>query len=113
VSVATGKGSVIPEFESSGLLPPGIHLATWTEIVERFGYNRQREWLLGGLLRALDALRAAGCAAAYLDGSFVTSKVVPGDYDLCWSLQGVDPTQLDPVLLKFDNHRQAMKAKYQ
>jgi len=43
----------------------------------------------------------------------VTAKKVPGDYDVCWSLQGVDPTRLDPVLLNFDNHRQAMKAKYQ
>jgi len=104
---------VIPDFEPSGLLGPGIHLATWAEIVERFGYNPQRQALLGSLRRALEALRSAGCAAAYLDGSFVSAKLVPGDYDMCWSLQGVDPTQLDPVLLNFDNHRQAMKAKYQ
>ena len=104
---------MIPDFEPSGLLAPGIHLAAWAEIVERFGYNPQRESLLGALRRALDALRTAGCVAAYLDGSFVTAKKVPGDYDMCWSLQGVDPTRLDPVLLNFDNHRQAMKAKYQ
>ncbi len=104
---------MIPNFEPSGLLPPGIHLATWAEIVGRFGNNPQRDSLLDALRRALDALRVAGCVAAYLDGSFVTEKKVPGDYDMCWSLQGVDHTRLDPVLLNFDNHRQAMKAKYQ
>lgn len=103
---------MIPDFGSSGLLPAGIHLATWAEIVGRFGYNPQRVMLLGALRRALEALCAAGCVAAYLDGSFVTSKAVPVDYDLCWSIHGVDPARLDPVLLTFDNHRQAMKAKY-
>jgi hypothetical protein len=104
---------LIPDFEPSGLLKPGVHDATWAEIVERFGYNPQRELLLGSLQRALQALRDAGCTAAYLDGSFVTAKAIPGDYDLCWSIQGVDPNRLDPVLLDFDNHRRAMKAKYQ
>lgn len=104
---------MIPDFEPSGLLTPGVHGATWAEIVERFGYNPQRTLLLGSLQRALVALRYAGCTVAYLDGSFVTTKPIPGDYDLCWSFQGVDPVRLDPVFLDFDNHRQAMKAKYQ
>jgi hypothetical protein len=37
---------------------------------------------------------------------------VPGDFDACWSVSGVDPNLLDPVLLTFDNHRAAQKAKY-
>jgi hypothetical protein len=64
------------------------------------------------LYRALVALRAAGCTAAYLDGSFVTAKDLPGDYDLCWSVAGVNPALIDRVLLKFDDGRRAMKAKY-
>lgn len=104
---------MIPDFEPSGLLGPGVHQATWAEIVKRFGYNPQRELLLGSLRRALEALRTAGCITAYLDGSFVTAKLVPGDYDLCWSMHGVDPTRLDPVLLDFSDHRKAMNAKYQ
>ena len=103
---------MIPDFDASGLLPPGIHLANWDEVVHRFGHNPHRHALLQGLKRALQALRSAGCIQAYLDGSFVTSKVVPGDYDLCWSVLGVDPTRLDPVLLKFDDARRAMNAKY-
>ena len=62
-------------------LPPGIHLATWPERVERFGTNERRNEIFAGLLRALQALKAAGCQRAFVDGSFVTSKEVPGDFD--------------------------------
>jgi hypothetical protein len=103
---------LIPAFDASGLLPPGAHVADWAEIADRFGHNPQRQWLLQALKRALDALKAAGCVHVYLDGSFVTAKPVPRDYDLCWSFAGTDPTRIDPVLLDFDNGRRAMKAKY-
>jgi hypothetical protein len=68
--------------------------------------------LLAGLKAALDALRAAGCRRAYIDGSFVTTKATPGDFDGCWEVGGVDPDLLDPVLLVFANQRAAQKAKY-
>jgi len=103
---------MVPPFEPTGVLPPGVHSADWSEVVGRFGHNTHRQWLLQGLRRALDALKAAGCTAVYLDGSFVTSKAIPGDYDLCWSMVSVDPNLLDPVLVKFDDGRRAMKAKY-
>jgi hypothetical protein len=64
------------------------------------------------MLAALDALRAAGCRRAYVDGSFVTAKPDPGDFDGCWETGGVDPARLDPVLMTFDRGRQAQKAKY-
>ncbi len=54
----------------------------------------------------------AGCRTAYLNGSFVTSKESPNDYDACWEEAGVDPTVLDPVLLTFDPGRAMQKAKY-
>lgn len=50
-----------------------------------------------GMKRALDMLRRAKCATVYIDGSFVTSKDHPKDYDGCWSPVGVDPQQLDPI----------------
>jgi len=48
----------------------------------------------------------------YLDGSFITAKESPGDFDGCWDLNGVNPAQLDPVLLRFDPGRMAQKIKY-
>jgi len=61
---------------------------------------------------ALESLRSAGCATVYVNGSFVTAKEIPGDFDACWDMKGVDPERLDPVLLTFAQGRAAQKAKY-
>jgi hypothetical protein len=60
----------------------------------------------------VDALRQAGCTTLYLDGSFVTGKPHPDDFDGCWEIAGVDPTLLDPILLQFANKREAQKKKF-
>jgi hypothetical protein len=60
----------------------------------------------------LQALKAAVCTRAYVNGSFVTSKEVPGDFDGCRDDTGVDYDLLDPVLLEFARHRAAQKAKF-
>ncbi|MGI8559093.1 MAG: DUF6932 family protein [Solirubrobacteraceae bacterium] len=103
---------MIPSFDERGNLPPGIHPATWDEILERYATNQRREQLLSGLRAAIDSLRAAGCRRVYLDGSFVTDKELPGDFDVCWEMDGVDPARLDPVLLDFADLRAAQKARY-
>jgi hypothetical protein len=102
----------LPPFADSGNLPEGVHEATWDEVVERFGANERRRELLEGLRQALDSLREAGCHRAYLDGSFVTAKEEPGDFDACWEAAGVDPDLLDPVLLTFANRRAAQKERF-
>lgn len=104
--------SVIPAFDQLGRLPPGVHVATWDEITARFGGTSWRTRLLDGLRGALASLKEAGCAVAYVDGSFVTAKSEPGDFDACWDEHGVDPEMLDPVLLDFTNKRAAQKAKF-
>ena len=103
---------MIPAFEPNGNLPPGIHWSEWDEIVTRYGITRWRRDLLNGLLSALEALKIAGCRTVYLDGSFVTSKTVPSDFDACWEPDGVKFPLLDPVLLKFEHGRSAQKAKF-
>ncbi len=37
-----------------------------------------------GLGAAMENLKTAGCRTVYLDGSFVTSKDIPDDYNACW-----------------------------
>lgn len=103
---------MIPELNDEGLLPPGIHWATWEEIEAAFGSNEHRARLLHGLRLALTSLATAGCQAVYLDGSFVTAKEMPNDYDGCWDPANVNPDLLDPILLNFSAGRQAQKIKF-
>lgn len=103
---------MIPPFNTSGNLPEGIHQATWRAFVERFGINPHRRGLLEGLLAGLKALRKAGCELAYVDGSFVTAKAEPGDFDVCYEGENMLFLLLDPVLKDFSNRRAAQKAKY-
>jgi len=92
---------MIPEFLPNSNLPPGIHDVSWHDFCERFGYTAHRKSLLDGLASALKDLSVAGCKMVYIDGSFVTNKEVPGDYDLCWSIDSVVPEKLNRDLLDF------------
>jgi hypothetical protein len=94
------------------VLPPGIHDTTLVEIESTFATTPHRRALFEGFGRVVLALESAGCATVYLDGSFVTGKPHPLDYDGCWELAGVDPTKLDPVLMRFENKRAAQKLKF-
>jgi hypothetical protein len=103
---------VIPPFEASGNLPAGIHEASWNEFAARYGTTPHRRNLLDGLERALRALHRAGCRRAYIDGSFVTAKQQPGDFDACWEASNVDPLLLDPELMDFSDRRRAQKLTF-
>lgn len=83
------------------VLPPGVHWATLAEAGERFGVGDRRNWLFEGVTAAAGALASAGCGSLYLDGSFVTSKIEPDDFDACWDPRGVNAQALDPLLLDF------------
>src|ERR1035441_4713144 len=103
----------IPELDArTGNLPPGVHDATWDELVAAFAFNDRRAELLQGLREALESLAEAGCRRAYIGGSSVTDKEFPRDFDGCWETAGVDPTLLDRELLDFREARAAQKAKY-
>ncbi len=103
---------MIPPFEQNGNLPPGIYWASWDEVYNRFGTNDHRRGLLVGLKKALRALKRAKVATVYLNGSFVTAKEDPNDYDVTWEMAGFDATRLDPVFVDFSQLRAAQKAKY-
>lgn len=92
--------------------PPGIHQTTLAEIRQRFAHTPHRANLFRGFCHAVSSLQAAGCRLVYLDGSFVTDKLHPNDFDACWDPANVDPALLDPTLLDFTNMRAAQKAQY-
>jgi hypothetical protein len=90
---------MIPPFEPSGILPPGIHHATWEEVVNRFGGNAHRQQLLNGLAHVVAELQRINCPTLYLDGSFVTDKPFPNDYDACWFWDLADADTADKLAL--------------
>ena len=94
------------------VLPPGTHDATLDEVRKRFATNDHRKRLFDGFARAAEVLRVARCRTVYLDGSFVTAKPHPRDFDACWDDAGVNAGKLDSVLLDFSDKRRAQKQKY-
>ncbi len=40
--------------------------------------------LFANLLKVIDLLKKFHCKAIYVDGSYVTSKELPNDIDVCW-----------------------------
>lgn len=94
------------------VLPPGIHRASFPDVAAAFATNAWRREIFDGLVDASGRLRVAGCPTVFLDGSFVSGKPKPGDFDACWDPFGVDPARLDPVFLQFANGREAQKAAF-
>jgi hypothetical protein len=107
---------MIPDFVNINsvwdVLPPGIHSATMQEIEHRFATNAKRKFLFEGIKRGVKELQRAGCTIIFLDGSFVTAKESPNDFDTCWDPTGVDAQLLDPVLLDFGDRSLKQKLKY-
>jgi hypothetical protein len=89
-----------------------MHKADWKEVEAALGGSAWRVALLLGLREALGLLSEAGCRTAYLDGSFVTAKKDPGDFDVCWEARGVKPDLLDPVFFDFSANRRAQKERF-
>lgn len=82
------------------------------EIKSRFLAGSKRPILYSGFESGVSLLELAGCGVVYLDGSFVTEKPTPGDFDACWEVAGVDDQILDPIFLDFTNARAAQKARF-
>ena len=75
----------LPKLRPGGWLPEGHHETTWDEIAERFGGEpgSPRAAVLSRLLAWRDAARQKGLAGrVILNGSFLSAKAEPGDFDL-------------------------------
>ncbi len=60
-------------------------------------------------------LPARACTRVWLNGSFVTAKDEPDDFDAVWSVDGVDRELLGatlPELLDLSDHRAAQKLRF-
>lgn len=78
----------------------------------RSAHNPVRRRLFEAFSTAYLSLTGAGCSSVYLDGSYVTDKPLPRDFDACWDPTGVDPSMLDPVLLDFADGRRRQKETF-
>ena len=82
----------------------------------QFNFSPKRTLLLEGLESAIKILRKCGCTIIYIDGSFVTEKLEPNDYDACWDgdfLAVVNKMMsIEPVFLDFSKQREDQKLKY-
>jgi hypothetical protein len=96
----------------SGYLPLGEHIASWSELVEHFGWNATRRAQLDGLHEALTLLAGAGCTKVWINGSFVTAKDEPGDFDAVWDSDGVNEDLLDPLFYDLADGRIRQKLRF-
>ena len=74
----------LPEFDSQGDLPEGVHRATLDEVLARFGHGTpQRQIVTGRLNRVLELARATGKLERFIIfGSYITAKPEPNDVDI-------------------------------
>jgi hypothetical protein len=73
---------MIPQLNSDGYLPAGIHSATLGEIEARFGQGSELRRVQMESLRWLVELAwRAGVRRIVVNGSFVTDKLEPNDVD--------------------------------
>lgn len=74
---------MIPSFDENGNLPPGIHEATFDEVIARFSLPRSRKRTSRTQkLKAFYQFVRPFALQIYIDGSYTTNKLSPGDVDL-------------------------------
>lgn len=92
---------MLPEFDSFGDLPPGIHMASVAEFEARFGQfstSDRRIRLLVIFKRLLEMAEVSGIVNRIIvGGSYVTANPQPNDIDLVILLsEEVEPGELMP-----------------
>lgn len=102
-------------YQEDGNLQAGISDFSIEEAKTEYCINQKRSKLFSGLELAAGHLRDCGCKTIYLDGSFVTTKEFPNDFDACWDETGVNLARLyslHPVFFEFRNGREDQKRIY-
>lgn len=112
----------IPSPTSHGMLPMGVFVCTLEQIEEAFGSSTPRRielWQKFLQLFALMQQHGAGfLKSVYIDGSFTTDKLDPGDIDIVLELPDFDPQdqsifQHRPDLLMLVANRPHWKQLYE
>jgi hypothetical protein len=73
---------MIPAFDESGFLPPGVHPAALAEIAARFGVGSElRRVQMESIGWMVETAVRAGVRRIVLNGSFTTDTIEPNDVD--------------------------------
>lgn len=74
----------LPEFTSSGDLPPGVYQASLTEVLARFGESSESRKRVGKRLSRIHriAVETGNLSRFVVFGSFVTLNPAPNDVDV-------------------------------
>ena len=87
----------LPAFRDDNWLPEGHYSTDWDETSAVFGGepNSKRAQVLSNLLEWRDSVRAQGLTGLLiLDGSFISAKPEPGDFDTLFILDAGMETRL-------------------
>lgn len=94
-SKPTDSTDKLPAFDKNGNLPPGIWECSVEELERRYATSPERKVIFENLMRTVDELEEGGCQKVYVGGSFVTSKGLPGDFDMCFDDTGMDFSKIN------------------
>ena len=73
---------MIPPFNETGCLPPGVHTATLGEVEDRFGHPSElRREQMESVRWMVDLAKRAGVQRVVSNGSFVMDIMEPNDVD--------------------------------
>lgn len=73
---------MIPPFDETGCLPPGLHTSALREVEDRFGRQSElRRAQMESVRWMVDLATRAGVQRLVLNGSFVTDIMEPNDVD--------------------------------
>jgi len=90
---------MVPPFDESGFLPPGVHPATLAEIAARFGTASElRRVQMESIGWVVEAAIRAGVRRVVLNGSFTTDRIEPNDVDCVLLFIAGQPR--DPAAIK-------------
>jgi hypothetical protein len=100
----------LPEFNSLGDLPEGVHCATFDETLARFGQGSlQRQLVTVRLSRIYELARRTGKLERFvIFGSYVTAKPDPNDVDIILVMRDdFDVADYDEQIRTLFNHLRA------
>ena len=73
----------LPEFNNEGVLPPGIHMCSGSEFIDKFcNFSAERKSFEKPVADILDFSKLRNARYLFIGGSFVTNKEKPSDLDI-------------------------------